>query len=67
VVLSHSVWQHRFGADPRVVGTTILLNRHPFTVVGVAPGSFHRHRGDRPPPARGQQVPRDDHLAFPQA
>lgn len=41
VVLSDDYWRARFGADPRIVGTTIELDKHPFTVVGVAPAAFH--------------------------
>ncbi len=40
VVLSDREWRVRFNADPRVVGHVIFLNRHPFTVVGVAPRDF---------------------------
>jgi putative ABC transport system permease protein len=40
VVLSHSLWQQRFNADPRIVGRTIYLNGSPFTVIGVAPVTF---------------------------
>ena len=40
VVLSYGYWQRRFGSDPRVVNDTILVNSHPFTVVGVAPPGF---------------------------
>src|SRR5262249_3950134 len=40
-VLSYSCWQGRFGADPGIVGKTIRINRQPFTVLGVAPDSFH--------------------------
>ena len=41
VVISHQLWTRRFNADPRLVGQTIVLNGHPFTVVGVAPAGFH--------------------------
>lgn len=40
VVLSHDVWQRRFGSDPAVVGKTVRMNGHLFVVVGVAPASF---------------------------
>ncbi len=41
VVLSDSLWRRAFNADPGVVGTTVQLNKHPFTVMGVAPTRFH--------------------------
>lgn len=40
VVLSFGYWQRRFGSDPGVVNDTILINSHPFTVIGVAPPNF---------------------------
>ena len=39
-VLRHGYWERRFGADPSVVGRTIKLNGHEFTLVGVAPKGF---------------------------
>src|SRR3984885_1734007 len=41
VVLSDALWRSAFHADPGVVGTTVDLNKHPFTVVGVASVQFH--------------------------
>ena len=41
LVLSDGLWRSAFQADRGVVGTTVELNRHPFTVVGVAPPQFH--------------------------
>ncbi len=41
VVLSQSFWNRTYGSDPSVVGRSISLNGHPFTVVGVAPRGFH--------------------------
>jgi predicted permease len=41
VVLSDAFWRSRFGADPRVIGTVVDVNKHPFTILGVAPAGFH--------------------------
>jgi predicted permease len=41
VVLSDALWRSAFHADRGVVGTTVELDKHPFTVVGVAPARFH--------------------------
>jgi predicted permease len=39
-ILSYRLWKNRLGADPGILGSTILINSHPFTVVGVAPEGF---------------------------
>src|SRR5262245_18049284 len=39
-VLGHAMWKARFGGDPSIVGRRIVLNRRPFTVIGVAPEGF---------------------------
>ncbi|MBZ5603968.1 MAG: ABC transporter permease, partial [Acidobacteriia bacterium] len=39
-VISHRLWETRFGADPAAVGREILLNKQKFTIIGVAPGPF---------------------------
>ena len=39
-VLSYSYWRSKFGADPSAVGKTILLNKVPCTIVGVAEARF---------------------------
>ncbi len=41
VVLSDALWRRAFHADPGIVGMTVELNKHPFTVVGVATAQFH--------------------------
>ena len=40
VVVSHGMWQRRFGADPSILGTTITLSGAPATVIGVMPPGF---------------------------
>jgi predicted permease len=40
VVLSYEYWKNNFGASESVVGQSILINGHPFTIVGVAPSHF---------------------------
>jgi predicted permease len=39
-VLSYDYWKARFAASPDVVGQTLLINGHPFTILGVAPKNF---------------------------
>ncbi|HEU4456154.1 MAG TPA: ABC transporter permease [Longimicrobium sp.] len=39
-VLSHGFWRSEYGGDPGVVGRTVSLEGHPFTVVGVAARGF---------------------------
>jgi predicted permease len=41
VVLSNDLWRNAFHGDHGTVGTTVEMNLHPFTVVGVAPEQFH--------------------------
>ena len=41
IVLSDTFWHTRFQADPLVIGATVDLNKHPYTIIGVAPRSFH--------------------------
>ena len=40
LVLSYNYWKTRFGAAGDVVGQTILINGHSFTILGVAPDNF---------------------------
>jgi predicted permease len=41
IVLSYDFWHRQFNASPDVLGQSIQLNQHPFTVIGVSPESFH--------------------------
>lgn len=40
VVLSHGLWQRRFGADPGIIGDSVRLNGREFTIQGVTPPGF---------------------------
>jgi macrolide transport system ATP-binding/permease protein len=40
LILSNAFWNSQFHGDPNVIGTTVLLNRRAFTVIGVAPAGF---------------------------
>ena len=40
VVLSHAYWMRRFAGDRTVIGRSIIVNRTPFTIIGVAPPGF---------------------------
>jgi putative ABC transport system permease protein len=41
VILSHGMWQRRFGGDPQILGRTMTLSGEPSTVVGVMPADFY--------------------------
>ncbi|HEU0176219.1 MAG TPA: ABC transporter permease [Blastocatellia bacterium] len=40
VIISHSLWQRRFGADAEIIGKTLTLSNRQFTVIGVLPPDF---------------------------
>ena len=40
-VISYALWQTHFGQDPLVIGETIQINHHPYTIIGVATREFH--------------------------
>ena len=40
-VLTYPAWKNYFGGDPDVVGKTVRINKHPYTVVGVTPDGFY--------------------------
>src|ERR1700728_3609832 len=40
IVIGYAVWQNHFAGDPQIVGKTIQINRHPYSVIGVAPRDF---------------------------
>ena len=40
-VLSWTAWKNDFGADPNIVGKTLRINKHPYTIVGVTQEGFY--------------------------
>src|SRR4051812_35829736 len=50
VVMSHHTWQASYGADPSVVGSSFIVEGHPFTGIGITPPGFFGEtlRGDPP-------------------
>jgi predicted permease len=50
VVLSHHVWQTTYGGERSMIGATLVIEGHPFTVAGVTPPGFFGEtlRGDPP-------------------
>jgi len=50
VILSYQAWQGEFAGDPSIVGSTVLVQAHPFVVAGIAPRGFYGDRiSDHPP------------------
>jgi macrolide transport system ATP-binding/permease protein len=49
VVLSDGLWRSAFGADASIIGKPVILNRIPFTVIGIAPPGF---QGSEPIPSQ---------------
>ncbi len=58
-MLSHGVWQRRFGGDKNIVGRTLMLDGQLTTVVGVMPPSFRLYLFDREEEMWSPQVPSD--------
>src|SRR6516162_6385188 len=40
VVISHSFWKSHYRSDPSAIGSTLRINRTPFTIIGVTPEGF---------------------------
>jgi predicted permease len=40
IVLSYAYWRNHFNSDPAAVGRVVQINKHPYTIVGVAPPAF---------------------------
>jgi putative ABC transport system permease protein len=40
VVISHSLWQSRYGANPAILGKSMILDDEEYTIIGVLPAGF---------------------------
>jgi predicted permease len=40
-VITFGAWKNYFGSDPNIVGKTVGVNKHPYTIVGVTPEGFY--------------------------
>jgi len=40
-VLTYAFWKNHFHGDRNVVGRVVQVNRHPYTILGIAPPQFH--------------------------
>ena len=62
-VISYKYWRERLAGDPAVVGTKIVVNNYPFTIIGVTPPEFF---GLQPGQPVDVSVPlKDDRAASP--
>jgi predicted permease len=57
IVLSHAFWQRQFDSDPAIVGQTVLVDRSPCLVIGIAPRGFDGERAGSKPDAWVPLVP----------
>jgi putative ABC transport system permease protein len=48
VVISHRLWQRKFGGDPGIIGQALRMDGEAFTVVGVLPATFEPQLLPRP-------------------
>lgn len=44
VVISHGLWQRAFGANPNIIGQSVIMNSRSFTVIGIMPQGFELPR-----------------------
>ena len=58
VVLSHALWEQRFGADPTVIGRSIILDAKPVTVAGVMRADFDTGMFEQPRQIWAPRLPR---------
>jgi predicted permease len=52
-IISHALWQRRFGGAPDIIGKTLTISAENRVIVGVMPSGFHFPRGPEMPPIFG--------------
>ena len=59
-IISHGLWQRRFGASPAAIGAPLVFDGKPYTVVGIMPAGFRlgERRGGCVHAARPEHCPR---------
>lgn len=63
IMLSHGVWQRRYGGDPAIIGKGVSINGDSATVVGILPPDFRLYFSDNVPAEVGAMVPFGDDLS----
>jgi putative ABC transport system permease protein len=63
IMLSHGVWQRRYGGDPAIIGKTVSISGDSATVVGILPPDFRLYFSDNVPAEVGAMVPFGDDLS----
>jgi predicted permease len=63
IMLSHGVWQRRYGGDPAIIGKAVSMNGYSATVVGILPPDFRLYFSDNVPAEVGAMVPFGDDLS----
>jgi predicted permease len=49
-MLTHRAWQQDYGLDPNIIGSTLIIDGHPFTIVGISPRGFDGETLESDPP-----------------
>jgi putative ABC transport system permease protein len=65
IVLTHTLWTNRFGADPNIIGRVLQLNGVPHHVIGVLPASFRPLRMTNPAETPTYYMPLIDSRSVP--
>jgi len=65
VVLSYQAWQGEYAGDPSIVGSTIFIQTHPYTIIGIAPPGFFGDRVTDTPPDLWMPIQTEPYLRGP--